>query len=96
MTPEQLREWVAASRRAQGLPEFVVDARVLDDVATLLGPAVLAPQARSARSQRRRPQSVPPSDVYAVGVEPVASSDGGANSDALDNGPDDRALPVAS
>lgn len=96
MTPEQLREWVAASRRAQGLSEFVTDARVLDDVVTLLGSAALAPQARSARSQRRRRQSVAPGDVYAVGVERVASSDGCADGNALDHGSDNGALPVAS
>ena len=96
MTPEQLRDWVAASRRAQGLPEFVTDRRVLDDVVTLLGPAALAPQARSARSQRRGRQSVAPGDVYAVGVELVQASDAGSDGNALDNGSNDGALPVAS
>ena len=95
MTPEQLRAWVANSRGRQGLPQFVTEVHVLDAVATLLLVEGVAPQ-RAARGGRRRHQLVAPGDRHTVRVEGVASSDGGADGNAVNNGSDDRSLPVAS
>jgi hypothetical protein len=35
MTPAEVADWTAASRRAQGLPERIKDAAILARVATL-------------------------------------------------------------
>ena len=73
------RQWAERSCLDQGLAVKISDARMLRDVAQLLG----------ARAEG----SDPPDGGQAVGVEAVVPAPSGADDDVLEDGSHDRMLP---
>ena len=78
-SPEQVAEWVERSTAAEGVPVRVSDPRTVEAVASLL-------------VEGREPVSEAPGGLEAVGVEGVASSEGGVDGDVVEDRLDDSGL----
>lgn len=80
-TAEEVIEWVRASTAAQGVPERVTDAAVIEAVSTLL------------RDGREPVTSKAPHGHKPRRVERVAALDGGVNDNVVEDGANDGGLP---
>lgn len=78
--PEQVVEWVKASTAAQGIPDRVTDAGIVEAVTTLL------------REGREPVPSESPNGDEAGGVEGVAAPHSGVDYDVVEDGADDGVL----
>ena len=91
LSPQQIRDWLDASCRQQGVSVSVTDPVVLDRVAVLL----------TGRAARRDPAGVAPPDARSQSphgldtgrVEP-ASPPAGVDDSVVEDGLDDGASPV--
>lgn len=92
ITAEAVRAWVEASCAAQGLAVAVTDLGVVAQVAGLLG-APSRPQADGAPSGRPQ-RSDTPDGTEPAGVEPVEPAATGTDDEMVEDGGDDRVLPV--
>lgn len=80
-TLTEVIECVRASTAAQGLPERVTDAGIVEAVSTLL------------REGREPVRSESPDQGETGAVEGVAAPDGGIDDDMIEDGGDDGGLP---
>ncbi len=94
LTPDQMRDWVAASCAAQGVPLHGGDARVLEQVRALLTGAAARPARAPALARAaRRSRSQPPDDLEPAGVQGSGSAPAGTHQHVIDDGFHDGDLP---
>ena len=85
---ESVRALVERSCAAQGLPVKVISPAVIDVVVSLLGPAAPSPRSDSAaRSQT-------PNRIDPAGVDMMDAGSRRADHDVVEDGTDNRSLPV--
>lgn len=96
LSPEQIAELVERSVADQGLAVKITDPTVVRSVSVLLGVPLGAGRAhaRSASTDRADGRSVQPDGPDPVRVDRSRSVDSGQDHHVVDDGLDDRGLPV--